>query len=31
MEPGQTRIPDPGGLDLHERQIESIYLEARRL
>ena len=30
MEPGQTRIPDPAGLDLRERQIESIYLEARR-
>jgi len=30
MEPGQTRIPDPAGLDLRERQIESIYMEARR-
>jgi predicted SAM-dependent methyltransferase len=30
MEPGQTRIPYPTGLDLRERQIESIYLEARR-
>ena len=30
MEPGQTRIPDPAGLDLRQRQIESIYLEARR-
>jgi len=30
VEPGQTRIPDPTGLDLRERPIESIYLEARR-
>jgi predicted SAM-dependent methyltransferase len=30
MEPGQTRIAEPAGLDLRERQIESIYLEARR-
>jgi predicted SAM-dependent methyltransferase len=30
MEPGQTRIPDPGGLDLRERQINSVYLEAVR-
>ena len=29
MEPGQTRIPHPTGLDLRERQIESIYLQAR--
>jgi len=30
MEPGQTRMADPSGLDLRERQIESIYLETRR-
>jgi len=30
MEPGQTRIDQPSGLDLRERQIESIYLEGRR-
>jgi predicted SAM-dependent methyltransferase len=30
MESGQTRISCPAGLDLRERQIESIYLEARR-
>jgi predicted SAM-dependent methyltransferase len=30
MQPGQTRIPDPGGLDLRERQIDSAYLEAVR-
>ena len=30
MEPGQTRIDQPVGLDLCERQIESIYVEARR-
>ena len=26
MEPGQTRIPHPVGLNLRERQIENIYL-----
>jgi len=30
LQAGQTRLPDPAGLDLCERQIESIYLEARR-
>ncbi len=30
MEPGQTRLAEPAGLDLRERQIESIYLEGRR-
>jgi predicted SAM-dependent methyltransferase len=30
MEPGQTRIAEPSGLDLREREIESIYLEAVR-
>jgi predicted SAM-dependent methyltransferase len=30
MEPGQTRIAEAAGLDLRERQIESIYLEGRR-
>ncbi len=30
MEPGQTRIAEPGGLDLRERQINSLYLEAVR-
>jgi predicted SAM-dependent methyltransferase len=30
MEPGQTRIAEPAGLDLRERQIESIYLEGSR-
>jgi predicted SAM-dependent methyltransferase len=30
MDPGQTRIAEPGGLDLRERQIDSIYLEAVR-
>jgi predicted SAM-dependent methyltransferase len=30
MEPGQTRIAEPAGLDLREREIESIYLEAVR-
>ena len=27
---GQTRIAEPGGLDLREREIESVYLEANR-
>jgi SAM-dependent methyltransferase len=27
---GQTRLADPGGLDLREREIESVYVEARR-
>jgi len=30
MEPGQTRLSEPEGLDLRERQINSIYLEAVR-
>jgi len=30
MAPGETMIPDPGPLNLHERQEESIYVEARR-
>jgi len=30
MEPCQTRITEPGGLDLRERQINSIYVEAAR-
>jgi hypothetical protein len=30
LEPGETRIPDPGQLDLREREEGSIYLEARR-
>ena len=30
MEPGQTHLAEPGGLDLRERQINSIYLEAVR-
>lgn len=30
MEPGRTRIADADGLDLRERQNESIYLEGRR-
>lgn len=28
MPPGQTRIPSPGGLDLREREDDSIYVEA---
>ena len=28
MPPGQTRIPDPGELDLHERAHETVYVEA---
>ena len=27
---GQTRLADPGGLDLREREIESVYVEANR-
>ncbi len=27
---GQTRLADPGGLDLRERAIESVYIEANR-
>jgi SAM-dependent methyltransferase len=27
---GQTTIPDPGALDLHERDAESLYVEARK-
>ena len=27
---GQTRLADPGGLDLREREIESVYIEANR-
>ena len=30
MAPGETMIPDPGPLNLHERDEESIYVEARR-
>jgi len=30
MEPGQTRIAEPDGLDLRERQVDSLYLEAVR-
>lgn len=30
MEPGQTRMVEPSGLDLRARQLESIYLEAVR-
>ena len=29
--PGQTRIPDPGPLDLHERAASSVYVEAIRV
>ena len=28
--PGVTRIVDPGGLDLKEREAESVYVEAAR-
>lgn len=31
LDPGETRIPDPGHLNLREREDESIYLEAQRL
>ena len=30
VEPGQTRIPDPGELNLREREDESLYVEAFR-
>lgn len=30
LQPGETTIPDPGPLDLHERSSESIYVEAIR-
>jgi predicted SAM-dependent methyltransferase len=30
MEEGRTRIPEPGGLDLGEREADSLCLEARR-
>lgn len=30
LPPGETRIPDPGALDLRERSAESIYVEAIR-
>lgn len=30
LEPGQTRIPNPGRLDLSERTSESVYVEAVR-
>jgi hypothetical protein len=30
LEPGETRIPEPGPLDLREREEGSIYLEAVR-
>ena len=30
MRPGETTIPDPGSLNLWEREQESIYVEARR-
>ena len=30
MAPGETTIPDPGSLNLYERQEESIYVEAHR-
>ena len=28
LEPGETIIPDPGALNLHEREEESVYVEA---
>jgi hypothetical protein len=30
MEPGKTTIPNPGALDLRERESESIYVEAMK-
>jgi len=30
VEEGRTRIADPGGLDLAEREVDSLCLEARR-
>jgi predicted SAM-dependent methyltransferase len=30
LEPGETRISDPGALDLREREDQSVYLEAMR-
>jgi len=30
LPPGETRVPDPGALDLHERAGESVYVEATR-
>lgn len=30
LPPGETTIPDPGALDLAERESESIYIEARK-
>jgi SAM-dependent methyltransferase len=30
LAPGETRLEDPGGLDLREREGDSIYLEARK-
>lgn len=30
LRPGETRLPDPGSLDLSERAEESIYLEAQK-
>lgn len=30
VEAGRTRIADPGGLDLDEREADSLCLEARR-
>jgi len=29
--PGQTRIPNPGPLDLHERASDSVYVEAEKM
>jgi SAM-dependent methyltransferase len=29
-EPGQTQIPNPGPLDLREREVESVYVEATK-
>jgi hypothetical protein len=28
ISPGETRIPNPGALDLYERASESVYVEA---
>jgi len=30
LPPGKTSIPDPGGLDLFERNGDSLYVEARQ-
>jgi hypothetical protein len=30
LPPGETTIPDPGALNLREREEESVYVEAKR-